>query len=283
MLRAHPRRTTTINEGDKALLEALRSGDEAAAVQAAFAQAEYPVSAGEISQATGLSAARAAKELAALVEARNAQRISTGNTSAELFTTKRQLQKLSKAIENALLKFHAANPAATGIAKDALRQSVMPKASAEAFAAVLASAQASSQAVMCDGLVSHPQAGTSARVLEEQNAQKLSDILREAGVKPPFAADLFTQADLAPKQAYKALGVLEKQGRIEKVNDDLFFDSQAFATLKTTVAEQLAGGPASATELKDAMGLSRKHAIPVLEHLDGIGFTRRVGDARELV
>ena len=283
VLRAHPRRTTTINEGDKALLEALRSGDEAAAVQAAFAQAEYPVSAGEIAQATGLSAARAAKELAALVEARNAQRISTGNASAELFTTKRQLQKLSKAIENALLKFHAANPAATGIAKDALRQSVMPKASAEAFAAVLASAQASGQAVMCDGLVSHPQAGAGARVLEEQNAQKLSDILREAGVKPPFAEDLFTQADLAPKQAYKALGVLEKQGRIEKVNDDLFFDSQAFATLKTAVAEQLAGGPASATELKDAMGLSRKHAIPVLEHLDGTGFTRRVGDARELV
>lgn len=283
VLRAHPRRTTTINEGDKALLEALRSGDEAAAVQAAFAQAEYPVNAGEIAQATGLSAARAAKELAALVEARNAQHISTGNASAELFTTKRQLQKLSKAIENALLKFHAANPAATGIAKDALRQSVMPKASAEAFAAVLASAQASGQAVMCDGLVSHPQAGAGARVLEEQNAQKLSDILREAGVKPPFAADLFTQADLAPKQAYKALGVLEKQGRIEKVNDDLFFDSQAFATLKTAVAEQLAGGPASATELKDAMGLSRKHAIPVLEHLDGTGFTRRVGDARELV
>ena len=283
VLRAHPRRTTTINEGDKALLEALRSGDEAAAVQAAFAQTEYPVSAGEIAQATGLSAARAAKELAALVEARNVQRISTGNASAELFTTKRQLQKLSKAIENALLKFHAANPAATGIAKDALRQSVMPKASAEAFAVVLASAQASGQAVMCDGLVSHPQAGAGARVLEEQNAQKLSDILREAGVKPPFAADLFTQADLAPKQAYKALGVLEKQGRIEKVNDDLFFDSQAFATLKTAVAEQLAGGPASATELKDAMGLSRKHAIPVLEHLDGTGFTRRVGDARELV
>ena len=154
VLRAHPRRTTTINEGDKALLEALRSGDEAAAVQAAFAQAEYPVNAGEIAQATGLSAARAAKELAALVEAHNAQRISTGNTSAELFTTKRQLQKLSKAIENALLKFHAANPAATGIAKDALRQSVMPKASAEAFAAVLASAQASGQAVMCDGLLS---------------------------------------------------------------------------------------------------------------------------------
>jgi len=31
-----------------------------------------------------------------------------------------------------------------------------------------------------------------------------------------------------------------------------------------------------------AMGLSRKHAIPVLEHFDDTGVTRRVGDAREL-
>ena len=43
----------------------------------------------------------------------------------------------------------------------------------------------------------------------------------------------------------------------------------------------LAGGPASATELKTPWAF--QHAIPVLEHLDGIGFTRRVGDARELV
>ena len=41
-------------------------------------------------------------------------------------------------------------------------------------------------------------------------------------------------------------------------------------------------GEEIAAELKEAMGVSRKHAIPVLEHFDDTGVTRRVGDAREL-
>ena len=54
------------------------------------------------------------------------------------------------------------------------------------------------------------------------------------------------------------------------------------AALEQAVRDALANGPASAADLKDAMGLSRKHAIPVLEHFDDTGVTRRVGDAREL-
>ena len=36
-------------------------------------------------------------------------------------------------------------------------------------------------------------------------------------------------------------------------------------------------------QFKDHFGLSRKWAIPWLEHLDSIGATRRVGDDRQVV
>ncbi len=36
-------------------------------------------------------------------------------------------------------------------------------------------------------------------------------------------------------------------------------------------------------EFKDRFGLTRKWAIPLLEHLDQIGRTRRKGDLREVV
>jgi selenocysteine-specific elongation factor len=36
-------------------------------------------------------------------------------------------------------------------------------------------------------------------------------------------------------------------------------------------------------QFKDRFGLSRKWAIPLLEHLDSTGVTRRVGDERMLV
>lgn len=54
----------------------------------------------------------------------------------------------------------------------------------------------------------------------------------------------------------------------------------SFDTLVTTVVDRLDHGPATATELKTALGLTRRHAIPLLEALDRLGVTRRVGDRR---
>ena len=113
-------------------------------------------------------------------------------------------------------------------------------------------------------------------------SEKLAELLATVGPKPPTVADLLKQADLASKQGYKALGLLEKQGRAVKASEDFYFDAGALASLEQAVRDALANGPASAADLKDAMGLSRKHAIPVLEHFDDTGVTRRVGDVREL-
>jgi len=37
------------------------------------------------------------------------------------------------------------------------------------------------------------------------------------------------------------------------------------------------------SDIKEAFGYGRNRGIPVLEHLDTIGFTRRIGDERVLV
>lgn len=282
VLRAHPKRTTTVTQADRTLLDALRSGNGAKAVQATFDAAEFPATPTDIAHATGLPLAQTADELEALAERGTAEKLAGAAGASNRFATKRMLQKLSGAIENALLRFHSANPAATGMSKEALRQACMPRCAPDAFDAVLARACAEKKAVADGGMISHPQAGAGARKLEEGNAEKMAELLAAAGPKPPTVADLLKQADLAPKQGYKALGLLEKQGRAIKASEEFYFDAAALAALEQAVRAALANGPASAADLKDAMGLSRKHAIPVLEHFDDTGVTRRVGDAREL-
>ena len=282
VLRAHPKRTTTVSEVDRTLLDALRAGDGAKATQTAFNAAEFPVTPAEIAHATGLPLTQTADELEALAERGTAEKLPGAAGASIRFAAKRMLQKLSGAIENALLRFHSANPAATGISKDALRQACMPRCAPDAFDAVLARACAEGKAVADGGMISHPQAGAGARKLEEDNAEKLAELLATAGPKPPTVTDLLKQADLASKQGYKALGLLERQGRAVKASEEFYFDADALASLEQAVRDALANGPASAADLKDAMGLSRKHAIPVLEHFDDTGITRRVGDAREL-
>lgn len=283
VLRAHPKRTTNVSAGERELLAALRSDNAPAAVKAAFDLAEFPVCAKEVAQATGLSESESAHELELLVEGRAAQALQAGPAATPRFATKRMLQKLTGSIENTLLKFHAANPAATGVTKDALRQACAPRCAPDAFDAVLARAIAENRAIADGGLVSHPQAGAGARKLEEQNASALMSILANAGAKPPTVAELFDQASLAPKQGYKALGLLEREGQAVKVSADFYFSAEALATLEQAVREKLAAGPANAADLKDAMGTSRKYAIPLLEHFDDTGVTRRTGDMRVLV
>ena len=282
VLRAHPKRTTTVTQANRALLDALRTGDGAKAVQTAFDAAEFPATPADIAHATGLSLAQTADELEALAERSAAEKLAGTAGACNRFATKRMLQKLSGAIEKALLRFHSENPAATGMSKEALRQACMSRCAPDAFDAVLARACAEGKAVADGGMISHPQAGAGARKLEEGNAEKLAELLAAAGPKPPTVADLLKQADLAPKQGYKALGLLEKQGRAIKASEEFYFDAAALAALEQSVRAALANGSASAADLKDAMGLSRKHAIPVLEHFDDTGVTRRVGDAREL-
>ncbi len=53
-----------------------------------------------------------------------------------------------------------------------------------------------------------------------------------------------------------------------------------YRALAAAVRNRLAAGPATAAELKDAVGLTRRHAIPLLEALDRDGLSRRVGDLR---
>lgn len=55
-----------------------------------------------------------------------------------------------------------------------------------------------------------------------------------------------------------------------------------FRAFVATVTGALAGGAATAADLKAALGLTRRHAIPLLEALDTLGVTRRDGDRRRL-
>ena len=277
ILRAHPRRSTNLTEGEQQLVEALRAGDAAKAVRAVLESATYPLTAAEVAAQADLTQQQAERELETLASGGAALHMRNA------FTTKPMAQKLTSAIENTLMKFHAANPQATGMSKGALAQVACPKCPDAAFDAVLAYACDRGKAVFADGEVSHPTEGAGARKLEQQAADALASALQAAGTTPPAAKDLISQAKLTPQAGFKALGKLEQDGRAVKINNDLYFDAAVFAQLESALRAKLAAGPASAADLKDAMGTSRKYAIPLLEHFDAQGITRRVGDARELV
>ena len=284
VLRAHPKRSTTASPEKIALLDALRDGDGNRAAECAFNLEKAPVTCEGIVHAAGCTRKAAQSALELLEKSRKAVRLSSGQAGAvEYFTTPRYVQKMRSAIENALLTFHNENPTSTGISKEALRQKVAARLSADCFDALLTDAQATKHAVVNGGEVCHPQAGAGAQALEKQAAEALLTALREAGGSPATLDEIFSNCKIEPALGRRAMTSLEKAGEAMRVTKELAFSTEALSQFELAVRTCLANGAsASAAELRDAMGTTRKYAIPLLEYFDDKGITRRSGDKRVL-
>lgn len=79
------------------------------------------------------------------------------------------------------------------------------------------------------------------------------------------------------------LNMLIEQGQVVKVSEGVFFAAAAYQKMVDGVVNHLkAQGKITVAEVRDMFGTSRKYALALMEHLDGKGLTRRVGDYRVL-
>lgn len=121
-----------------------------------------------------------------------------------------------------------------------------------------------------------------------KNERVCYDILQKA-----FAEDPFSPPDLGAlaEQHERNVAILEKMRQLlvdqqvfVRVTADVILHEDAVETAREKLRELFAAeGPFSASRAKDVLGTSRKFAIPLLEYLDSVKFTRRVKDLRELV
>ncbi|WFS61387.1 selenocysteine-specific translation elongation factor [Pseudodesulfovibrio thermohalotolerans] len=103
------------------------------------------------------------------------------------------------------------------------------------------------------------------------------------GVTPPNLKDVLDPLGMTAKQAAPVLRLLQDQGELVRVKDDMYYHAQALNGIRDGIVgffvdhEEM-----SAPDFKDITGLSRKYLIPVLEYFDKEKLTVRVGDVRRL-
>jgi selenocysteine-specific elongation factor len=115
---------------------------------------------------------------------------------------------------------------------------------------------------------------------EEKRLAEIASVLRSAGHAPPSVEEL--TRDLGP-DVPALLKLLGRRGEAIPVASDRWFSAEAVAALSTVIATALAGGASrTASELREATGLTRKYLIPFLEYCDRVGLTARRGDTRIL-
>ena len=283
VLLSYPRRRTRLTPNERELLQASESGDlQTAAIDAVKAQAQ-PVGAAAVARAIGTEREPVRRMLEEAVENRKLVRLGEAGSAEATFATKSLRQRYVAGIERALVAFHAAHPGQAGLPKARLAQQVAPHLEATAFEALLDEAVHDGKAIVVGGQVGHPASQGAARKAQEQEAQTLLGALQAGGAAPTMPPKLFDEAGLGAKTGQHALTTLVRDGRAVHIDGDLYLAADALECCKQAVCAHLeTGGAGTVAALKDAMGTSRRYAVPLLESFDTQGVTVRSGDIRSL-
>ncbi len=280
VLASHPRRRTNLSEQEQALLESLEAGNVGQTMEVQFDLANEPLTSAQLARLTGIEASLVAPALEQLVKTKRVAQIGADGSH---YMKPSRIMEFTSRIERELITFHAGNPEATGMSKAALQQAVAPNMDPGAYELLLQESERSGKVVQSQGEVSHVEAGAGAKALEREAAAKVLNLLVADGASPRPYTSLSADSGLSTALFNKAIRKLDEEGKVFRLNPETLYAASTIKQIQNAIAHFIEEeGPATATQLKDVMGTSRKYAIPLLEHFDKIGFTIREGDVRRL-
>jgi selenocysteine-specific elongation factor len=194
------------------------------------------------------------------------------------FVAAESLRALERGVLDALSAHHAAQPTERGLDRRGLAPLGPDPAVDHALASLVAAAK-----VGRDGDF-YARAGWRPRGLDDVPyvAQVRAAVLR-AGLAAPTRAELVAATGGDAKAIDLALRRLIERNEAVRVSADLVASAAALQDLERRLVAHLeAHGTIDAQGFKDLSGLTRKHAIPTMEHFDAKKLTLRVGDTRKL-
>ncbi|MGH9828319.1 MAG: SelB C-terminal domain-containing protein, partial [Blastocatellia bacterium] len=113
---------------------------------------------------------------------------------------------------------------------------------------------------------------------------RLEDKIKSSGLQAGTLDEAAASAGVSLDLARKLYNLLTAERKVLRI-DDMVYHCEVVEKLKESVRARKAVGPRIDVALFKEMtgGLSRKHAIPLLEYLDRERVTRRVGNEREIL
>jgi hypothetical protein len=125
-------------------------------------------------------------------------------------------------------------------------------------------------------------ARTSHRPTLPVHAQPVEKRIREALTGQPFDPPSRKAIESDP-QAQQVVRFLIENGEVTELALDVVLLRESFERMKSHVSEFISkNGPSTVSQLRQALGSSRRVMVPLLERLDLDGVTTRAGDKRML-
>ena len=177
--------------------------------------------------------------------------------------------------------FHRAHPRRDGVPREEARERVFRHAGPGVFEAVLDRLAGDGLLTASDHLALSGHRVTLSPA-ELRTSDEVAALLRTAGLRPPAPGAIRERLGVDEDLLERVLRRLVRRRAAVRVGA-LVFDFDAIESLKADLASLKAGDDRPTIDVgtfKERYGVSRKFAIPLLEHLDRERLTRRVGEKR---
>lgn len=182
-----------------------------------------------------------------------------------------------------LKEFHQKNSLQTGALKEELKSKLPPQVDARLFnhlLSILAEEKEIALEKETVRLFSHT---ISLKEEEKDLRKKIVVLFSRAKLQPPTVKEVLAELGVSENELKPVLQLLTKENMLVKVKDDLYFHRQALEELEGKMIQFLQQNKEmTPPQFKDISQVSRKFAIPLLEHFDGKKLTMRIGDKRVL-
>jgi selenocysteine-specific elongation factor len=243
---------------------------------------ERGVEAAEVARRLGVPPARAAVPLAELAKDQRLIEVPEGPGRARRWIAPSAVQRVTERARRILKEHFQKDRLAESMPKAEAVRRILRGRGAELADVYLGWLEAQKVLAVRGDQVTLP--GRSAQLTGEES--KLSAAVQErferAGLAAPSPGEVAQELGAKPQILEGVIRHLIARGQLAKLPNGLILASSALTGLRrdlfATPWERF-----SVSDFKDRFGLTRKWAIPLLEHLDSTGATRRMGDDRMVV
>ncbi len=243
---------------------------------------ERGVEASELARRLGVPPAQVAKRLAALARDQKLIEVPEEHGRARRWISPGAVQRVTERARRVLKEHFQKDRLAESISKAEAVRRILRGRGAELADVYLGWLAAQKVLVVQGDQVTLP--GRSAQLTGEESALSVAVLERyeKAGLEAPSPGEVALALGAKPQILDGVIRHLVTRGQMVKLPSGLLLSAAALAALRRDLLAT-AWERFTVSDFKDRFGLTRKWAIPLLEHLDSTGATRRMGDDRMIV
>jgi len=191
---------------------------------------------------------------------------------------------VKQSVIDALTRLHRESPQATGFEISVLRKQLAPALAAATFTAILRELGDAKKIEVASSTVRLPKHVATDNPADEKMWQALKPILDNAGFNVLPLRELAPAANIKEPILKDFLHRKARTGELIRVTPERFYPRATLAQLAAVAQIVAQAVPAgfTAAQFRDRSGVGRGLAIEILECLDRLGITQRIGDVRKM-